>query len=186
MAARRSVTERSTAGDALCASLGARSRAGVVIGVLDSSFLGGEAPMRRASSSITEIFSVKPSSEEPAKNPPGLLRFESALDRILSGLVLVIPTALLAGLGFLLLRALGVPRLRQSSKQSSQQGRPRTSTMGRVPISRLQPSHLKHLVCHTLPKFSMKPPSVLSLSTSFPQAAQKPLEPPCAVKQSRQ
>lgn len=137
-----------------------------------ASFLDGELPILLANSSTTGCVSLRPGCEALLRRPPGLpggLRVASPdPGRGLFGR-LVIPTALLAGLGFRLVRALPLPLFRQSSKQSSQHGLPRTSTMGLVPISLPHPSHLKHLECQTLPEFSTNPPSALSRSTSRPQ-----------------
>lgn len=123
--------------------------------------------------------------------PPGLLVGEvivSAWSMVRDGVV-TRPfdlTALLAGLGFRLFLALPFPRFKQPSKQSSQHGRPSTSTIGRVETSLMHPSHLKHLECQTRPSFSTNPPSTFSRRTSLPQASHGPLLPPFSVKQGRQ
>ncbi|KIO26962.1 hypothetical protein M407DRAFT_23788 [Tulasnella calospora MUT 4182] len=83
--------------------------------------------------------------------------------------MLVIPTALLGGLGFQLVRALPLPRFKQPSKKSSQHGLSSSSTIGVVPISLQHPLHLKHLECQPLPEFSTDPPSALSGRNSHPQ-----------------
>lgn len=76
--------------------------------------------------------------------------------------------------------------VRHVSKQSAQQGFPSRSTMGASPMSLPHPSHWKHFLCHTLPPFSTKPPSVLSISTGRKHAGQSPLEPPLSTKHGRQ
>lgn len=136
------------------------------------SFLDGELPILLANSSTTGCVSLIPGCDALLRRPPGLPGGLSVASpdpgRGLFGM-LVIPTALLAGLGFRLVRALPLPRFKQSSKQSSQHGLPSTSTIGLVPISLPHPSHLKHLECQTLPEFSTNPPSALSRRTSRPQ-----------------
>lgn len=102
-------------------------------------------------------------------------------------LVRLLPPRLLRsskGSSFLGLRGVlpGV-RLRQVSKQSTQLGRPRRSTIGWSPTFLKQPSQQKQRLCQTFPLVSTKPPSLFKMSTGFPQEGQSPLDPPLVVKQ---
>lgn len=191
-AASRSVMERWKGEGRSSTSALSRVR-GVACGAGEGSrvsFLDGELPILLANSSTTGCVSLRPGCDALLRRPPGLpggLRVASPdPGRGDFGGALAIPTALLAGLGFRLVFALPLPLFKQSSKQSSQHGLPRTSTMGLVPISLPHPSHLKHLECQTLPEFSTNPPSALSRRTSRPQLWHSPRDPPFTSKHGRQ
>lgn len=75
--------------------------------------------------------------------------------------------------------------LRQLSKQSAHEGRPSRSTIGLSPIFLKHPSQRKQRLCQRRPEFSTKPPSLFSMRTARPHAAQSPLDPPFTVKHGR-
>lgn len=92
-----------------------------------------------------------------------------------------IPPGLPGALVGVFVGVVGVFGFRQCSKQSGQLGRPRRSTMGCALTSLWHDVQRKQRRCHTRPALSMNPPSLANPSTTRPQDAQSPLDPPFVV-----
>ena len=93
----------------------------------------------------------------------------------------------LALLALTLSRFLGVrSRLKQLSKQSVQEGLPKTSTIWAPPIFLKHPSQLKQRLCQYLWSTSIKPPSDFKARTGRAHVGHVPFEPPLVVKHGRQ